>query len=150
MKALLQRVKKAHVSIEDALYSSIGPGVVVLLGVGRQDGPREAEYLAQRCASLRIFEDGEGKMNLSVKETGGSMLVVSQFTLLADTRKGNRPSFTGAAPPEIAEERYEEFVAHLRNELGADRVATGLFRATMDIHLINAGPVTVLVESKEG
>jgi D-tyrosyl-tRNA(Tyr) deacylase len=150
MKALLQRVKKAHVSIDDALHSSIGPGVVVLLGVAPQDGPGEAEYLAKRCATLRIFEDKEGKMNLSVKETGGSMLVVSQFTLLADTRKGNRPSFTGAAPPEMAEQLYDQFVAHARSELGAERVATGVFRAAMDIHLINAGPVTVLVESKEG
>jgi D-tyrosyl-tRNA(Tyr) deacylase len=150
MKALLQRVKKAHVSIDDALYSAIGPGLVVLLGVGREDGPREAEYLAERCASLRIFEDEEGKMNRSVEETGGSMLVVSQFTLLADTRKGNRPSFTRAAPPDMAEQLYEHFVTHLRTLLGPERVATGVFRAMMDIHLINAGPVTVLVESKEG
>jgi D-tyrosyl-tRNA(Tyr) deacylase len=150
VKALLQRVKKAHVSIEDALHSSIGPGVVVLLGVGPEDGPDEAEYLAQRCVNLRIFEDAEGKMNRSVKETGGSMLVVSQFTLMADTRTGNRPSFTGAAPPAIAKELYEQFVARARSELSPDRVATGVFRAMMDIHLINAGPVTVLVESKEG
>ena len=149
MRALLQRVKESSVSIGGNLYSKIGKGLLILLGVAQNDTPEAATYLAQRCANLRIFEDAEAKMNLSVKDAGGEALVVSQFTLYGDTRKGNRPSFTDAAPPALAELLYEEFIRHLRLELGAARVSTGVFRAMMDVQLINDGPVTVMIESKE-
>jgi D-tyrosyl-tRNA(Tyr) deacylase len=122
--------------------------MVVFLGVSTTDTPAEAEYLAQKCADLRIFEDQAGKMNLSIRETDGCALVVSQFTLYADTRKGNRPSFTEAARPEIAEELYGKFVGYLQKELGEPRVRTGVFRAMMDVQLTNSGPVTIMIESK--
>ena len=122
--------------------------MLIFLGVTHDDAPGDAEYLADRCAALRIFEDDQGKMNLSVSESGGSALVVSQFTLYADTRKGNRPSFVDAAPPEIAEQRYNEFVAALRGRLGGPGVQTGVFRAMMDVQLNNDGPVTIMLESK--
>ncbi len=131
-----------------SLHSSIGPGMLILLGVKQTDSPAEARYLAGRCATLRIFDDAGGTMNLSVRDVQGSAMVVSQFTLYGDTRKGNRPSYTDAAPPEIAETLYENFVSQLRQEIGADRVATGVFRAMMDVELVNDGPVTVLLESK--
>ncbi len=149
MRALLQRVKQASVSVAGTTRGSIAAGLLVLLGVAREDTEKDAEYLARRCASLRIFDDDNEKMNLSVKDISGNALVVSQFTLLADTRKGNRPSFTDAAPPETAERLYEKFVSSLRGEIGSENVKTGVFRAMMDVHLINTGPVTVLVESKE-
>jgi len=148
MKALIQRVRRCSVSIEGVTRSSIGNGMLILLGVGQTDQERDAEYLAERCSSLRIFEDGEGKMNLAIKEVGGSAMVVSQFTLYGDTRKGNRPSYSEAAPPERAEALYERFVQQLRDSLGQEKVATGVFRAMMDVELVNDGPVTVLVESK--
>lgn len=150
MRALIQRVRRCSVAIEGKNHSSIGPGMLVLLGVGQTDKEADAEYLAGRCAALRIFEDQEGKMNLAVKEIGGSAMVVSQFTLYGDTRKGNRPSYSEAAPPEKAEALYEHFVRILRMTIGDDRVATGVFRAMMDVELVNDGPVTVMVESKGG
>lgn len=148
MRALIQRVKHASVDIEGRSHNHIGPGLLILLAVHKNDGENDAEYLAGRCADLRIFSDGEGKMNLSVRGTGGSALVISQFTLYADTRKGNRPSFTDSAAADAAEKLYDVFVARLRQHLGDARVCTGKFRAMMDVGLVNDGPVTVMLESK--
>jgi D-tyrosyl-tRNA(Tyr) deacylase len=148
MRALVQRVRKCQVHIDGKPFSAIGPGMLIFLGVRRGDAEEDVQYLADRCAALRIFEDQQEKMNLSVKDIHGSVMVVSQFTLYADTRKGNRPGFTDAAPPEIAEDLYEKFVRRLRGSLGESKVATGVFRAMMDVELINDGPVTVMIESK--
>lgn len=148
MRALIQRVKHACVDIEGVMHNHIGRGILIFLGVRTGDTEKDAEYLARRCVDLRIFNDDEGKMNLSVKDVHGSALVVSQFTLYADTRKGNRPSFTDSAPPEVAERLYNSFVDHLRDQLGEGKVCTGKFRAMMDVGLVNDGPVTVMVESK--
>jgi D-tyrosyl-tRNA(Tyr) deacylase len=122
--------------------------MLVLLGVAEGDTEEDAAYLARRCLQLRIFEDDGGKLNWSLQETGGSILAVSQFTLCADTKKGNRPSFHLAAPPETAEQMYNVFAAALRAGLGDTRVATGVFRAMMQVDLVNDGPVTILLESK--
>jgi D-tyrosyl-tRNA(Tyr) deacylase len=149
MKALIQRVRRCSVSIDGVERSSIGVGVLILLGVKKEDTESDSAYLADRCAALRIFEDEQGKMNLSVKDVHGEAMVVSQFTLYGDTTRGNRPSYGAAAPPELAEKLYESFIRHLRTSLGEAKVATGVFRAMMDVELINDGPVTVVVESKE-
>ena len=122
--------------------------MLILLGVGVKDNGEEAAALADRCASLRIFDDGEGKMNLSVRDVAGESMVVSQFTLYADTRKGNRPGYSDAAPPELAERLYEKFVERLRTNLAPLKVATGVFRALMAVDLVNDGPVTIMLESK--
>lgn len=122
--------------------------MLILLGVKQSDAEADAKHLADRCAALRIFDDAEGKMNLSVKDVGGEAMVVSQFTLYGDTRKGNRPSYIEAAPPELAERLYESFIGRLRAALGDSKVASGVFRAMMDVDLVNDGPVTVLIESK--
>ena len=148
MRALVQRVKRCGVSIEGKTYSAIEKGMLILLGVRTGDSEADANHLADRCAALRIFEDKDGKMNLSLKDNDGSAMVVSQFTLYGDTRKGNRPGFTDAAPPEVANALYEKFVARLKEQLGDSKVATGVFRAMMDVELVNDGPVTVMVESK--
>jgi D-tyrosyl-tRNA(Tyr) deacylase len=148
MRALIQRVTKAGVTIGGAPHASIGRGMLVFLGVAEGDTEEDAAYLARRCLQLRIFEDDGGKLNWSLQETGGSILAVSQFTLCADTKKGNRPSFHLAAPPEIAEHMYNVFAAALRAGLGEARVATGVFRAMMQVDLVNDGPVTILLESK--
>jgi D-tyrosyl-tRNA(Tyr) deacylase len=148
MRALIQRVRRCSVTVGDSLAGSIGSGILVFLGVRQEDAASDAEYLASRTAALRIFEDNDGKMNLSVLDTRGSVLVVSQFTLYADTKKGNRPSYTEAAGPEHAEAMYEHYVKSLRTILGADRVSTGVFRAMMNVDLINDGPVTIMLESK--
>ncbi|MBM4155812.1 MAG: D-tyrosyl-tRNA(Tyr) deacylase [Lentisphaerae bacterium] len=145
MRALVQRVRSAGVAVGDRDVASIGPGALVLLGVAVPDTPAEAEWLAGKVSRLRIFDDAEGRMNLSIAEAGGRLLVVSQFTLLGDCRKGNRPSYIGAAPPERAALLYEEFVRRLR-DLGHD-VQTGVFREMMQVRLINDGPVTILVET---
>ncbi len=147
MRALIQRVKSASVVVDGSERGRVGHGLLIFLGVGRRDTRETARALAARCAALRIIGDEEGKMNRSVKETGGGALVISQFTLYADTRKGNRPSFTDAAPPKEAEELYENFVECLRSDLGREKVATGVFGAMMDVHLVNDGPVTVMVEN---
>lgn len=149
MRALIQRVKNAEVKIDGKIESEIQKGFLVLLGVSVSDDETDARYLAEKCINLRVFEDNQDKMNLSIQDVNGSMLVVSQFTLYADTRRGNRPSFTNAASPEKAEYLYEVFVQNLRVILGNERVKTGVFRAMMDIGLINEGPVTILLESKE-
>jgi D-tyrosyl-tRNA(Tyr) deacylase len=148
MRILVQRVSRARVTVNDEITGSIGVGLLVLLGVKHGDAEDDARSLASRLARLRIFNDAAGKMNLSVEDIGGSILIVSQFTLHADTRKGNRPSYGRAADPELAEQLYELFVAELRTMLGADRVATGVFGAMMQVELVNDGPVTVMVKSK--
>lgn len=148
MKALIQRVSKASVTIDGKMYSSIEQGLLIFLGIKVHDSAEDARYLAEKSCALRVFEDDQQKMNLSVRDVGGSVLAVSQFTLYGDTRKGNRPNFIEAAPPEEAEPLYNFFVDQLRQELGTGRVAAGLFRAMMDVELINDGPVTVMLESK--
>ena len=145
MKALIQRVSEARVTVGDNTAGEIGPGFLVLLGVGHGDTEEEADYLARKTASLRVFEDANDKMNLSLKDTGGSVLVVSQFTLYADCRKGNRPSFTDAGEPTRAEQLYEYFCEQLRKE-GIENVQRGVFGAHMRIHLVNDGPVTIMLE----
>ncbi len=146
MRAVVQRVSRAEVRVDGRAAGAVGRGLCVLLGVARDDAEEDARLLAAKVAQLRIFEDGAGKMNLGVGEVGGGVLVVSQFTLLGDARKGNRPSFTEAAPPEPANALYERFCALLR-ERGLP-VATGVFRAHMDVELVNDGPVTMLLDSK--
>jgi D-tyrosyl-tRNA(Tyr) deacylase len=145
VRAVIQRVERASVSVDGETVGSIGPGVAVLLGVGAEDGEKDALWMAGKTAGLRIFEDAEGKMNLSVLDTGGEALVVSQFTLYGDARKGRRPSFTSAAPPEKADRLYGCFVSELA-KLGL-RVQTGRFRAKMLVEIMNDGPVTILLDS---
>ena len=147
MRALLQRVRSASVEIEGERTASIGPGLLVFLGVTHSDGPDDLAWLAGKVSRLRIFEDENGKMNRSVTESGGAVLVVSQFTLYADTRRGNRPGFDQAARPGLANPLYESFCAALR-DLGLP-VATGRFAADMQVHLQNDGPVTILLDSAE-
>src|SRR5687768_4175918 len=143
MKAVLQRVSFASVRVAGASSGEIGPGLLVLLGVAAGDGEEEARRLAGKVARLRVFEDDSGRFDCSLLDTGGAALVVSQFTLLADTAKGNRPSFTAAAAPELAERLYESFCAALR-ELGVP-VETGVFGARMEVELVNDGPVTIVL-----
>jgi D-tyrosyl-tRNA(Tyr) deacylase len=147
MRAVLQRVSSARVVVEEESVGEIGPGLAVLLGVEEGDSESDARYLAEKTAGLRIFEDGEGKMNLSVTDTGGEILVISQFTLLADCHQGRRPGFSRAAPPEKANALYEHYVDLLR-ERGL-RVATGTFQAMMEVSLVNRGPVTMLLDSRK-
>jgi D-tyrosyl-tRNA(Tyr) deacylase len=148
MRALIQRVKRCSVSIDDKVESSIEQGMLILLGVKNDDTVDDAISLAERCAALRIFEDTNAKMNLNVNNIHGQVMVVSQFTLYGDTSKGNRPSFIQAASPKVAEPLYEQFVEHLAELLWNKKVATGVFRAMMDVELVNDGPVTVTMESK--
>ena len=145
MRAVVQRVKSSSVKIEDEIVAQIGKGLLVLLGVAKGDTVQNADYLANKIINLRIFEDQDAKMNRSLLETAGELLAVSQFTLLADCRKGRRPSFIEAAEPEKATELYERFVNTLRAK-GVE-VQTGRFRALMEVSLINDGPVTVIIES---
>lgn len=147
MRAVLQRVSSASVSVDGTIVGAIGPGLMILLGVEKGDGEEDARFLAKKTAGLRIFEDEEGRMNLAVGEAGGAVLVVSQFTLLADCRKGRRPGFSQAAPPQEADALYRRFVELLRQE-GLE-VATGVFQAMMDVQLINNGPVTMLLDSRK-
>jgi D-tyrosyl-tRNA(Tyr) deacylase len=145
MRAVVQRVKQSSVKANGETVGRIGKGLLVLLGVAKGDGAEDVKYLANKIVNLRIFEDEDGKMNKSVLETGGELLAVSQFTLLADCRKGRRPSFIAAAEPEKATELYEKFVELVRAEGVA--VQTGRFRAMMEVALINDGPVTIIVDS---
>ena len=142
---MVQRVSEASVRVEGRLVGAIGPGLVVLLGVGRGDGETDAQYLAGKVVNLRVFPDEAGQMNRSVLETGGAVLVVSQFTLYGDARKGRRPGYSEAAAPDDANRLYERFVALVR-ESGL-RVETGVFQAMMDVALVNQGPVTLLLDS---
>ncbi len=143
VKALIQRVSRGSVTIDGEITGSVDAGFVVLLGVRPGDTEEDSRYLAHRTVNLRVFADADDKMNLSLENTGGGILVISQFTLYASTKKGNRPSFTGAAKPELAETLYEEYVAALRRALGNDRVATGRFGALMSVEITNDGPVTI-------
>jgi len=146
MRALLQRVSRARVTVGGAVRGAIGPGLVVLLGAGAGDAPRDADWLAGKVAGLRIFADGEKQMNLSLLDTGGGALVVPQFTLFGDARRGRRPDFTGAARPETAEPLFERFCAALA-ERGVAAVERGVFRAHMEVELVNDGPVTIWIET---
>ncbi len=147
MRAVIQRVARGSVEVDARVVGAIGAGLVVLLGVGRDDTDDDAGYIADKIANMRIFEDDQGKMNLSVLEIGASVLVISQFTLFADCRKGRRPSFMGAGDPEVAKRLYER-VIELLGQAGA-RTAEGVFQAKMQVELINSGPVTILLDSKK-
>jgi D-tyrosyl-tRNA(Tyr) deacylase len=146
MRAVIQRVKESCVTVENEIIARINHGLLVLLGIAKGDQPHDAGYLADKIVNLRIFEDENGKMNRSLLQTGGEMLVVSQFTLLGDCRKGRRPSFVNAAAPEEADEMYEYFARQVRQK--GIRVQTGRFRAMMAVSLINDGPVTLVLDSK--
>ena len=147
MRAVLQRVTRASVRVGGETVGEIGAGLVVLLGVARDDEESDALYLVEKVLNLRVFEDAEGRMNLSLAEAGGALLAVSQFTLYGDVRKGRRPSWFDAAPPELARPLYEFFVAEARAR-GA-RVETGSFQAMMEVELVNDGPVTILLDSRK-
>jgi D-aminoacyl-tRNA deacylase len=147
VKAVLQRVERAQVTVGAELVGQIERGLLVLLGVEQEDTESDAQQLAEKSVQLRIFDDAEGKMNLSLADVGGAMLVVSQFTLLGDCRKGRRPSFVAAAHPARAEELYEAFVTSIRRQ--GVPVATGRFRAAMKVELVNDGPVTLLLDSRK-
>jgi len=145
MRAVVQRVSRARVTVKGETTGEIGLGLLVLLGVGAGDTRAGADYLVEKTIGLRIFEDADGKMNLSVAEVGGALLVVSQFTLYGDARRGKRPSFDGAAPPEQARELYEYFVEQVR--ASGVRLESGRFQETMQVELVNEGPVTILLDS---
>lgn len=145
MRAVIQRVSRAQVTVNEEITGQIGLGLLVLLGIGRDDTNADATYLVGKIAGLRIFEDAHGKMNLSVVDAGGSVLAVSQFTLYGDVRKGKRPSFDAAAPPEKARQLYEYFVEQIR--AAGLRCETGRFQETMKVELANEGPVTILLDS---
>ena len=147
MRAVVQRVSSASVSIDGAVVGEIGPGLMVLLGVAEGDTPADGAWLAQKIAQLRIFADEADRMNRSVQDIAGGVLVVSQFTLFASTRKGTRPSFNGAAAPELANSLYQDFVRQLESLLGRP-VPTGRFGAMMQVALVNDGPVTLLIDTK--
>jgi D-tyrosyl-tRNA(Tyr) deacylase len=147
VRAVLQRASEASVRVDGEIVGRIGPGLVVLLGVGQADTERDADFLADKVINLRIFPDEAGQMNRSVLDMGGGLLVVSQFTLMGDARKGRRPSYIEAASPEEAHRLYSHFVERLRPS-GLE-VATGVFRAMMDVSLVNQGPVTILLDSRK-
>ena len=147
MRAVVQRVSRAAVTVDGRTTGEIGEGVLVLLGVSVNDRDADADYLVDKITNLRIFEDADGKMNNSLLDTGGGMLVVSQFTLYGDTRRGRRPSYIHAARPEEANRLYEYFVSQARRQL--ENVATGIFQAMMDVELVNDGPVTIILDSEK-
>jgi D-tyrosyl-tRNA(Tyr) deacylase len=149
VKAVVQRVSNASVNIPLENYSAkIGKGMLILLGIKIGDTIDDVNYIADKCSHLRIFEDSEDKMNISVKDIDGEVLIISQFTLYGETSKGNRPSFIEAAKPEEAIPLYEKFIERMKNNLGDDKVKCGIFGAMMDVSLINSGPVTIIVEGK--
>ena len=145
MKIVIQRVKRASVSIDSELYNQIQQGLLLLVGVAPDDAQEDVEYAARKIANMRIFSDAEGKMNLSVKDIEGEILSISQFTLFADTKKGNRPAFTGAAKPDMASDFYDAFNQKLAQEVP---VQTGIFGADMQVELVNDGPVTIILDTK--
>jgi D-tyrosyl-tRNA(Tyr) deacylase len=147
MRAVLQRVTRARVGVGGETVGEIGAGLVVLLGVARDDTEEDARYLLEKVLGLRVFDDAEGRMNLSLVERGGGLLVVSQFTLYGDARRGRRPSWSDAAPPDVARPLYESFVAGARRSI--PRVATGSFGQMMEVELVNDGPVTILLDSRK-
>ena len=147
MRAVVQRVTRANVTVDVEVVGEIGKGLVVLLGIARDDTRTDADYLADKIAALRIFDDQDGKMNLSVKDVDGALLVVSQFTLYGDVRRGLRPSWIDAAAPETAEPLYEYFVSKCKKNV--DQIATGSFRRMMQVELVNDGPVTILLDSRK-
>ncbi len=147
MRAVVQRVERAAVSVRDQIISSIGNGICIFLGIERGDGPVDVDYLLEKIINLRIFEDKEGKMNLSLLDTGGEMMIISQFTLLADCRKGRRPSFTRAEEPAQAKALYEMFVAN--GEKKSVKTVGGEFQSMMKIDLVNDGPVTLVLDSQK-
>ena len=150
MKAVVQRVLSASVTIPEQNYKQkINKGLLIFLGIKTGDTIDDANFIADKCSNLRIFEDDDNKMNISVKDIGGDVLIISQFTLYGETAKGNRPNFTLAAKPDEAIPLYEKFLERIKNNLGDDRVKSGVFGAMMDIELVNYGPVTVIVESNE-
>jgi len=146
MRVVIQRVTRAGVTIEGQTVGEIEKGLVVLLGIARDDSKEDADYLAPKIVALRIFDDAEGRMNLSVKDVGGGLLIVSQFTLYGDVRRGLRPSWSDAAPPELAEPLYDYFVESSRKLL--ERVETGSFRKMMQVELVNDGPVTITIDTR--
>jgi D-aminoacyl-tRNA deacylase len=148
MRVVIQRVSRARVTVNGENTGEIGRGLLVLLGVGTGDTRVDADYLAEKTIGLRIFEDAGGKMNLPIADVGGALLVVSQFTLYGDVRRGKRPSFDGAAPPQLARELYEYFVGKVR--AAGLRCETGRFQETMQVELVNEGPVTILLDSNHG
>ncbi len=147
MRAVLQRVTRACVRIGDKVSGEINSGLVVLLGIAHDDTESDIKYLVGKIAAIRLFDDEDGRMNLSVRDAGGALLVVSQFTLYGDGRRGRRPSWSEAAPPEVAEPLYESFIKEARRNV--ERVETGIFRAMMQIELVNDGPVTILLDSRK-
>ena len=147
MRLVIQRVRRASVTVGGEMKGRIGPGFLVLVGVQEGDSPEDVRYCAEKTAGLRVFEDAEGKMNLSLADVGGAVLAVSQFTLLADARHGRRPSFIAAARPETADPLYVDYCDALRGK--GLTVETGVFRADMDVELVNQGPVTILIDSRK-
>jgi D-tyrosyl-tRNA(Tyr) deacylase len=146
MRCVIQRVTRASVSVDGQVVGRIGPGLLALLGVAKDDGPADIEYVASKVHDLRVFGDEQGRMNLAISDVGGAVLLVSQFTLLGDVRKGRRPGFDQAAPPDRARQLYDELAARLR-AMGLE-VATGVFQAHMQVELVNDGPVTILLDSR--
>jgi D-tyrosyl-tRNA(Tyr) deacylase len=148
MRAVIQRVNQSRVIVDNKIVGSINKGLTVLLGVDKNDTSKDLEYMAEKIVNLRIFEDASGKMNLSALDVGGELLVVSQFTLFGDCRKGKRPSFTNAAPPDYADRLYKEFVKYIKGKYPI-KVETGIFQAEMQLEIHNDGPVTILLDSNK-
>ena len=147
MRAIIQRVRRASVSVDDIIQGEIGHGMLVLLGIRGSDTTTDLQWLAEKIVNLRIFEDQQGKMNKSLADIDGEMLIISQFTLYGDCRKGRRPGFSSAAAPEIAEPLYQQFIKEVKNR--QVKVATGIFQASMEVELVNDGPVTLLLDSEK-